>query len=77
MEPTLVGSDNGTFYLAIQKWNQIKWGGRGNQCFQAAIRGTKCFKGRPILSENIGPPGPFSPEIFGPGVHFLGGPIHT
>ena len=39
--------------------------------------GTKFFKGGLIFSENIGPPGPFFSEIFGPGGLFLGGPIVT
>ena len=39
--------------------------------------GTKFFKGGLIFSENIGPPGPFFSEIFGPGGLFLGGPIAT
>ena len=40
--------------------------------------GKKFFKGGPIFSENIGPPGPFFfLEIFGLGGLFLGGPIVT
>ena len=34
--------------------------------------GTKFFKGEQIFSENIGPPGPFFSEIFGPGGLFWG-----
>ena len=50
---------------------------RGDHLFQLQNGGTKCFRGGPIFTENIGPPGPFFPEIFGPGGLILGGPILT
>ena len=63
---------NGTFSSPNQ---MVKIGGRvggtkffkGGPFISAGKRGTKCFNGGLIFSENIGPPGPFFSDIFGPG----------